>query len=125
MKPYWRYEIQVDGRCVCSAADECLSKAISRAVQDCVYYQCIYPAAKIVIAGIEDACDRCHNDGSVCIRKPRSMKRVKCPACNGNGSHNTLLPIPFMMPDSANHISLVQDFGQHAEVSAEVESKWS
>jgi hypothetical protein len=108
MTTYWNVAVSVDGRVVCSSGDETLSKAISRAISDCVYYQAVYPGSKIAVCEIAESCAKCYNQGTVNIRKPRSVKVVKCPACKGKLATGCLEPIPFAMPDAANRITLLQ-----------------
>jgi hypothetical protein len=115
VKTYWSYEVRVDTRCVCSAGDDKLSNALSRAISDCVYYQAVYPAAKITIAEIREACSGCHNAGEISkklsrrtLPNPRGVKLVRCPECKGKGAHGELAEIPFVMPDPANRITLAQ-----------------
>lgn len=108
MQTYWNYEITVDGRCMMSAGDVSLSATLGRAIQDAVYYQAVYPDAKIVIGGIQEQCSKCHNLGKITVRRPRSSKRVNCPECKGKLAHGALDPIQFTMPDPANRITLAQ-----------------
>jgi hypothetical protein len=115
VKTYWSWEVRVDGRCTVSAGDEKLSTALSRAISDAVYYQAVYPAAKITIAEIREACSGCHNAGEVSkklsrhtLQHPCGTKLVRCPECKGKGAYGELADIPFVMPDSANCITLTQ-----------------
>jgi len=100
---YWNAEVSVDGRCVVSMGDPCLSKAIADAISHAVYYQANYPGSEVVITGIQEACARCHNMGIV--RRDR-FRAMRCPDCKGKGAHGQLADIPFRMPNSANHIAL-------------------
>jgi hypothetical protein len=109
VKTYWSYEVRVDGRCVCSAGDEKLTDALSRAISDCVYYQAVYPAAQVTIADIREACAGCHNTGEISKKKDaRHTRLVRCPECKGKGAHGEMAEIPFVMPDPANRITLTQ-----------------
>lgn len=108
MNTYWNLSVNVDGRCVVSSGDATLEKALSRAFSDCVYYKAIYPQAKIAVDDIHESCAKCHNIGTVNIRRPRSIRVVKCPECKGKLASGKLSAIAFEMPDAANRISLSQ-----------------
>ena len=110
MQTYWCYEIEVDGRCVCSATGDALGLAISRAVTDCVYYQTVYPTSKITIGNIHESCARCNNTGytNKYAAPGRAGKTVRCANCKGKKASGLCDHIAFSMPDAANRISLVQ-----------------
>jgi hypothetical protein len=107
MKTYGSTAVAVDGRLVVSSGDETLARALSRAVTDAVYYQAVYPTAKVAIVDVRESCARCHNAGTVTVRRPRSARTVRCPACGGKGARGRLDDIPFVMPDPANRVTLV------------------
>jgi hypothetical protein len=107
MKTYWSTAVAVDGRVVASSGDETLAKALSRAVTDAIYCQAVYPAAKVAIVDVHESCALCHNAGTVTVRRPRSARTVRCPACRGMGARGRLDDIPFVMPDPANRVTLV------------------
>jgi hypothetical protein len=107
MKTYWSAAVAVDGRVVVSSGDETLARALARAVTDAVYYQAIYPGAKVAVVDVHESCARCHNAGTVTVRRPRSARTVRCPVCRGKGATGRLGDIPFVMPDPANRVTLV------------------
>jgi hypothetical protein len=106
VKTYWSTAVAVDGRVVVSSGDETLAGALARAVTDCVYYQALYPAATIAVVDVRESCARCHNAGTVTLRRPRSVRAVRCPECKGKGAPGRLDDVPFVMPDPANGITL-------------------
>jgi hypothetical protein len=108
MKTYWSYEVRIDGRCTVSSGDEKLSTALSRAISDCVYYQAVYPVAKITIAEIREACAGCHNTGEISKKLRNCSRLVRCPECKGKCAYGEMTEIPFVMPDPANRITLTQ-----------------
>jgi hypothetical protein len=103
---YWSYSVSVDGTCKCSAARDSVNEAISHATRDAIYYQAIYPQSTVQIDGLREHCNCCHNDGTIRKRRPRSVVVVKCPECKGKLPTGEIGPIPFLMPDSANGVSL-------------------
>jgi hypothetical protein len=105
-KTYWNVEVTVDGQCKCSTGGETLADAIRRALSDAIYYQAIYPGAKVALCGLRESCAACGNAGTVTVRRPRSWKTGKCPECRGAGASGVCGDIPLEMPDSANGIRL-------------------
>ena len=108
MKTYWNASVAVDGVTKCSGGDDTLAATLSRAITDCVYYQAIYPAAKVTIDGICESCAVCHNTGHVRQQRARSVRVLKCPECRGKLATGAVAPIAFQMPHEANRISLRQ-----------------
>lgn len=108
MKTYWNVAVSVDGRLVCSSGDATMEQAIAKGISDCVYYAAVNPGSKVQIDELTEACERCHNIGTIGLRRPRSTKTVKCPECKGKLATGKCGPIPFVMPDPANRISIVQ-----------------
>jgi hypothetical protein len=107
MKTYWSFTILVNGRNVLCHGEETLSKAISRAITDVIYYAAVYPQAKIVIGEWRESCLKCHDAGSVFSVRNR-FRSVRCPECKGKGVHNTLADIPFVMPDAAISLTMAR-----------------
>ena len=107
MQTYWHVSVAVDGRVVVSLGDAALSKALSEAIREAVYFQAIYPEGQVALVDIRETCFRCDNEGEVKIRRPRSIRIVRCPECKGKPATARVDDIPFRMPDSANKISLV------------------
>src|SRR5690349_13924644 len=105
MKTYWSTAVVVDGRVVVSSGDETLARALARAVTDAVYYQAVYPAAKVAVVNVHESCASCHDAGTVTVRQPQSARTVRCPACRGKGATGRLDDIPFVMPDPANGVT--------------------
>ena len=86
---------------------EGMARALARAVTDAIYYQAVYPAAKVAIVDVRESCAGCHNAGTVTVRRPRSARAVRCPECRGKGATGRLDDIPCVMPDPANRVTLV------------------
>jgi hypothetical protein len=107
MKPYWSSAVAVDGRVVVSSRDETLALARARPVTDAVYYQALYPAARVAVVDVHESCARCHNAGTGTVRRPRSARPIRCPASRGKGAQGRLDDLPFVMPDPANRVTLV------------------
>ena len=96
---YWNTEVRVNGVCKISSGDSSLSKALTAAIQSCVYYQAVYPGSTIAITSISEACARCHNEKTIIRQRSWRTIHHRCPECNGNGASGRLDDISFTMPD--------------------------
>lgn len=106
---YWNGKVTVDGISKVGMGRNTVEELISSLIRDAVYYQAIYPNAKIELTEIMNQCCRCENTGI--IGRPIAnggWKETKCPNCKGKPPTGKLASIPFMMPESTNRITLSQ-----------------
>ena len=108
MQTYWDVSVRIEGQSgSMSTGDVSLERTIERAITEAIYYQAVYPGQRVYIDGIRQVCSVCHNNGKLSVaRKYKGFDVKRCPECKGKVPTATLDRINFIMPDSANRITL-------------------
>lgn len=94
MKTYFTATIHTENGQGCSstsAACKTREDALTVAFADATYYLGHHRG---VHATIEEYCDRCHGEGSLVVRRPRSIARKNCCECRGHKGPISRLSFP-------------------------------